>query len=110
MINISTMEKTISSMQKRYLRYVKSGQSRKKREQDVHLTPKDERILIESILISNLINQGVSSSRLQVRSYGASRPIQRCPSIYNRQQRLACEEVNRRVEFFILKRTQKVVY
>jgi len=59
MINISTMEKTISSMQKRYLRYVKSGQSRKKREQDVHLTPKDERILIESILISNLINQGV---------------------------------------------------
>jgi hypothetical protein len=59
MINISTMEKTINSMQKKYLRYVKSGQRKKKREQDVHLTPKDERILIESIVISNLINQGV---------------------------------------------------
>jgi hypothetical protein len=59
MINISMMEKTINSMQKKYSRYVKSSQRKKKREQDVHLTPKDERILIESLVISNLINLGV---------------------------------------------------
>ena len=39
MINISMMEKTINSMQKKYLRYVKSGQRKKKRELDVHLDP-----------------------------------------------------------------------
>ncbi len=57
-----------------------------------------------------LVNQGVSASRLVVKSYGVQRPIRQCPSILNRQDRLDCEEENRRVEFFILRRETRVVY
>ena len=59
MLDIPMMEKRIKNMQKRYLRHVKSGERKKKREQDVHLTPKDERILVETIVLSNLISHGI---------------------------------------------------
>ncbi|ACN99128.1 hypothetical protein SULAZ_1281 [Sulfurihydrogenibium azorense Az-Fu1] len=52
----------IKSLEKRYSRYLKEKERVRKRQQDVHFTPKDKEILIETFVIANIVENLVSKA------------------------------------------------
>lgn len=64
MENLFNLENELKALEKRYQRYIKEKERVRKRQQDVHFTPKDKEILIETFVIANivenLINKAIS--------------------------------------------------
>ena len=52
----------IKSLEKRYSKYLKEKERVRKRQQDVHFTPKDREILIESFVIANIVENLISKA------------------------------------------------
>ena len=57
--NLLDLEKRISDMKRRYSKFLEERERRRKREQDVHFTKKDQQVLIKSFVIAGLIEQGI---------------------------------------------------
>ncbi|MER3447595.1 MAG: hypothetical protein C4291_12515 [Candidatus Dadabacteria bacterium] len=53
------LEKRISDMKRRYSKFLEEREKRRKREQDVHFTKKDQQVLIKSFVIAGIIEQGI---------------------------------------------------
>lgn len=56
---ISNLEYKIDKMKSRYSAFLEERERKRKREQDVHFTNKDQVVLIKSFLIANIIEQGI---------------------------------------------------
>lgn len=52
----------IKTLEKRYSKYLKEKERVRKRQQDVHFTPKDREILIESFVIANIVENLISKA------------------------------------------------
>ncbi len=59
MRNLSDLEKRINDLKKKYSKFLYEREKRRKREQDVHFTRKDEKILITSFVVAGIIEQGI---------------------------------------------------
>lgn len=57
--HLSDLENEIEGMKKKYSRFLEERARRKKREQDVHFTNKDQRVLIKSFVIAGIIEHGI---------------------------------------------------
>ena len=57
--NLLDLEKRITDMKKRYSKFLEERERRRKREQDVHFTKKDQQVLIKSFVIAGIIEQGI---------------------------------------------------
>jgi hypothetical protein len=57
--NLSNLEKRLDDMKKRYCKFLEEREKRRKRDQDIHLTKKDEQILIKSFFIAGILEQGI---------------------------------------------------
>lgn len=57
--NMLDLEKRISDMKKRYSKFLEEREKRRKREQDVHFTKKDQQVLIKSFVIAGIIEHGI---------------------------------------------------
>lgn len=57
--NLLDLEKRISDMKKRYCKFLEESAKRRKREQDVHFTKKDQLVLIKSFFIAGILEQGI---------------------------------------------------
>lgn len=57
--NLLDLEKRISDMKRRYSKFLEEREKRRKREQDVHFTGKDQQVLIKSFVIAGIIEQGI---------------------------------------------------
>jgi hypothetical protein len=53
------LEKRISDMKRRYSKFLEEREKRRRREQDVHFTKKDQQVLIKSFVIAGIIEQGI---------------------------------------------------
>lgn len=53
-LQLDKIEKRLEKMEGRYRRYLNNEQRHRKKERDMHLTSKDETILIESFVIGGL--------------------------------------------------------
>jgi hypothetical protein len=54
-----SLEKTISDMKSKYSKFLDERERRRKREQDVHFTKKDQQVLIKSFVIAGILEQGL---------------------------------------------------
>lgn len=59
--NLLDLEKRISDMKKRYCKFLEEREKRRRREQDVHFTKKDQQVLIKSFFIAGILEQGIRS-------------------------------------------------
>jgi hypothetical protein len=57
--NLSNLEKRVNDLKRKYSKFVEEGERRRKREQDVHFTKKDQRVLIKSFVAAGIIEQGL---------------------------------------------------
>ncbi len=57
--NLLDLEQRIGEMKKRYCKFLEERERRRKREQDVHFTEKDEQVLIKSFFIASILEQGI---------------------------------------------------
>ncbi len=57
--NVSNLESKLMEMKRKYSKFVEEGERRRKREQDVHFTRKDQQVLIKSFVLAGIIEQGV---------------------------------------------------
>ncbi len=57
--NLLDLEQRIGDMKKRYCKFLEEREKRRKREQDVHFTKKDEQVLIKSFFIASILEQGI---------------------------------------------------
>lgn len=57
--NLLDLEQRIGEMKKRYSKFLEERERRRKREQDVHFTKKDEQVLIKSFFIASILEQGI---------------------------------------------------
>jgi hypothetical protein len=57
--NLLDLEQRIGEMKKRYCKFLEERERRRKREQDVHFTKKDEQVLIKSFFIASILEQGI---------------------------------------------------
>jgi hypothetical protein len=55
------LEKRISEMKKRYCKFLEEREKRRKREQDIHFTKKDQQVLIKSFFIAGILEHGIRS-------------------------------------------------
>ncbi|GEM_PF-1306516 len=53
------LEKRINDMKRRYSKFLEEREKRRRREQDVHFTKKDQQVLIKSFVIAGIIEQGI---------------------------------------------------
>jgi molecular chaperone GrpE (heat shock protein) len=61
-MNIQDLQNELKSLEKRYQRYLKEKEKVRKRQQDVHFTPKDKEILIETFVIANIVENLISKA------------------------------------------------
>jgi hypothetical protein len=57
--SISELELKIDGLKNKYSDYLEERERRRKREQDVHFTKKDQVVLIKSFLLASVIEQGI---------------------------------------------------
>jgi hypothetical protein len=57
--NLLGLEKRIGDMKKRYSKFLEEREKRRRREQDVHFTKKDQLVLIKSFFIAGILEQGI---------------------------------------------------
>jgi hypothetical protein len=57
--NVSNLESRLMEMKRKYSKFVEEGERRRKREQDVHFTRKDQQVLIKSFVLAGIIEQGI---------------------------------------------------
>ncbi len=57
--NLLDLEQRIGDMKKRYCKFLEEREKKRKREQDVHFTKKDEQALIKSFFIASILEQGI---------------------------------------------------
>lgn len=62
MKNLGYLQSELKSLEKRYQRYLKEKEKVRKRQQDVHFTPKDKEILIETFVIANIVENLISKT------------------------------------------------
>lgn len=53
------LEKKVDDMKKKYSRFLEDRERRRRRQQDVHFTSQDQRVLIKSFVIGGLIETGI---------------------------------------------------
>jgi hypothetical protein len=57
--DLAKLEMKINGLKNRYSDYLEERERRRKREQDVHFTNKDQVVLIKSFLLASVIEQGI---------------------------------------------------
>ena len=57
--NLAKLELKIDGLKNKYSDYLEERERRRKREQDVHFTNKDQVVLIKSFLVASVIEQGI---------------------------------------------------
>jgi hypothetical protein len=58
----NNLQKELESMKKRYAKIIREKEKSRKRQQDVHFTDKDKKILIESFVIGALIENVITKT------------------------------------------------
>ena len=59
---IENLQKEIQSIKSRYAKIIREKEKSRKRQQDVHFTEKDKKILIESFVIGALIENVITKT------------------------------------------------
>ena len=57
--DIAKLEMKIDGLKNRYSDYLEERERRRKREQDVHFTKKDQVVLVKSFLLASVIEHGI---------------------------------------------------
>lgn len=57
--DLSNLERRLNDFKRKYSKFVEEGERKRKREQDVHFTKKDQQVLIKSFVVAGIIEQGI---------------------------------------------------
>jgi hypothetical protein len=57
--DLAKLEMKIDGLKSRYADFLEERERRRKREQDVHFTKKDQVVLVKSFVLASIIEQGI---------------------------------------------------